>query len=243
MKRQQSPDPEGEKRGPVEQPDAHYRNHRDRVRRRFLDGDPERFQDYELLELLLFYSVDRVDVKPLAKQLLADFKSYGAVLAAPPERLAGYPRISERTIAHFKAVRESARRMLYGEVSERPLVSSWPQLLDYCRAAMADEPVERFRILFLDRKNRIIADEVQQKGTVDHTPVYPREVLKRALELGASGLILVHNHPSGDPTPSRGDIDMTREIREAADKLDIALFDHIVVGRREACSFKANGLL
>ncbi len=221
----------------------HYKDHRQRLRRRFLDGDAESFADYELMELLLFHSVERVDVKPLAKQLLRDFNGFGGVLAADEKQLVRYPRVTERTAAHFKAVREAARRLLRAEIADRPLISSWPRLVDYCRASMADERTERFRILFLDRKNRLIADEVQQKGTVDHTPVYPREVIKRALELGASALILVHNHPSGDPTPSQADIHMTREIRDAADKLGIALHDHVVVGKGQAASFKALGLL
>ncbi|MCW5700754.1 MAG: DNA repair protein RadC [Rhodospirillales bacterium] len=221
----------------------HYHSHRERVRQRFLDADPEKFSDYELLELLLFYSIERVDVKPLAKQLLGDFKTFGGVLAAPQNRLLKYPKIKDRTVAHFKAVRESVRRLLYSEIADRPVVTSWSQLLDYCRAAMVDEPVERFRILFLDRKNKIITDEVQQSGTVDHTPVYTREVVKRALELGATGLILVHNHPSGDPTPSRADIDMTREISDAAEKLGIQLYDHVIVGRQAAQSFRSMGLL
>jgi DNA repair protein RadC len=217
--------------------------HRERLRTRFLSADAESFADYELLELLLFYSVDRVDVKPLAKQLLHDFGSLGAVLGGAPERLRKYPRVSDRTVAHFRAIREAMRRLLYAEVADRPVVSSWQQLLDYCRATLADEQTERFRVLFLDRKNKLIRDEIQQKGTVDHTPVYPREVIKRALELGASALILVHNHPSGDPSPSRSDIEMTREVRDAGEKLGIRVHDHIVVGKREARSFKAMGLL
>jgi DNA repair protein RadC len=220
-----------------------FAQHRERLRSRFLAADAESFADYELLELLLFYSVDRVDVKPLAKQLLHDFGSLGGVLAAAPERLRKYPRIGDRTVVHFRAIREAMRRLLYAEVVDRPVVSSWQQLLDYCRATLADEQTERFRVLFLDRKNKLIRDEIQQKGTVDHTPVYPREVIKRALELGASALILVHNHPSGDPAPSRTDIEMTREVRDAGEKLGICLYDHIVVGRREARSFKAMGLL
>ncbi len=223
--------------------EPHYKSHRQRLRKRFLKSDPESFPDYELLELLLFHSIDRVDVKPLAKQLLSDFKSFGGVLAAGEEQLTRYTRINERTAAHFKAVREAARRLLRAEIADRPVISSWTKLIDYCRASMADEQTERFRILYLNRKNMLIADEIQQRGTVDHTPVYPREVIKRALELGATALILVHNHPSGDPTPSRADIDMTHEVRDAADKLGIAIYDHVIVGKGTANSFKALGLL
>ncbi len=221
----------------------HYKDHRERVRRRFLDGEPERFQDYELLELLLFHTVDRVDVKPLAKALLQEFGSFGGVLAAEPNRLTRHARITARTVAHFRAVRESARRLLRAEIGDKPVISSWAQLVDYCRAGLADEPTERFRVLFLDKKNRLIADELQQRGTVDHTPVYPREVVKRALDLGATALILVHNHPSGDPTPSRADIEMTREVSTAATALGILLHDHVVVARGGCQSLRSLGLL
>ena len=233
------PDPGADEGGEA----PHYKDHRRRLRRRFLDTDPEAFADYELLELLLFHSIERIDVKPLAKQLLRDFNGFGGVLAADETRLTRYPRLNERTVAHFKAVREAARRLLRAEIADRPVISSWTQLVDYCRASLADERTERFRILFLDRKNRLIADEVQQRGTVDHTPVYPREVIRRALEVGATALILVHNHPSGDPTPSQADIAMTHEIRDAADKLGIALYDHVIVGKGTASSFGALGLL
>lgn len=221
----------------------HHANHRERLRARFLAGDDEALADYELLELLLFYSIDRVDVKPLAKQLLADFKTFGAVLAASPERLEAYPRVNQRTTALFKAVREASRRIVRCEIVERPVLSSWSRVIDYCRACLVDAPTEQFRLLFLNRKNELIADEVQGRGTVDHTPVYPREVVKRALELGATALIMVHNHPSGDPTPSRADVEMTVEIGEAAEKLGIALYDHIIVAKSGATSLRAQGLL
>ena len=220
-----------------------YKGHRERVRKRLQSAEPEAFADYELLELLLFYSIERVDVKPLAKALLREFGSLGGVLAASQEQLVKHDKIGERTTVHFKAIRETARRLLKESVADRPVVSSWSQLLDYCRVAMADEQTERFRILFLDRKNRIIRDEVQQTGTVDHTPVYPREVIKRALELGASSLILVHNHPSGDPTPSEADIAMTKELGETGARLGITLHDHVVVAKGGFRSFKAAGLL
>ncbi|MBL8658564.1 MAG: DNA repair protein RadC [Rhodospirillales bacterium] len=224
-------------------PRPHHANHRQRLRARLLEGDGEAFADYELLELLLFYSIDRVDVKPLAKQLLGDFRSFGAVLAAEPQRLEAYPRVNERTTALFKAVREASRRVVRCEIVGRPVLSSWSRVVDYCRACLVDAATEQFRLLFLNRKNELIADEVQGRGTVDHTPVYPREVVKRALELGATALIMVHNHPSGDPAPSRADVEMTIEIRDAADKLGIALYDHIIVAKSGATSLKAQGLL
>ncbi|MFO1128956.1 MAG: DNA repair protein RadC [Rhodospirillales bacterium] len=220
-----------------------HAGHRRRLRERFLAGDAAALPDYELLEMLLFHAIDRVDVKPLAKALLGEFGSLGGVLAAEPARLTRYDRINDRTLALFKCVRETSRRMLREQVADRPLLSSWSALVDYCRATLADEPVERFRILFLDRKNRLIVDEEQQRGTVDHAPVYPREVLKRALELGATALILVHNHPSGDPTPSAADIDITRAIIAAAEKLKIIVHDHIVVARSGAASLRSLGLL
>jgi DNA repair protein RadC len=228
---------------PSASPRPHHHDHRQRLRERFIAGDGEALADYELLELLLFNSIDRVDTKPLAKQLLADFKSLGAVLAADPARLAAYPRLNARTFALFKAVREASRRLIRSEIEGRPVLSSWSRVIDYCRACLADQPNEQFRLLFLNRKNELIADEVQGRGTVDHTPVYPREVVKRALELGATALIMVHNHPSGDPTPSRADVEMTIEIRDAADKLGIALYDHIIVARTGATSLKALGLV
>jgi DNA repair protein RadC len=222
---------------------AHYVDHRQRLRDRFLSCDAERFSDYELLELLLFFSIDRIDVKPLAKALLAEFGGLGAVLAAEPARLRRFDRVNDRTCALFKALRETARRNLRADIGKRPVISSWTQLLDYCRMSLADEPTERFRVLFLDRKNQLIGDELQQSGTVDHAPVYPREVVKRALDLGASAIILVHNHPSGDPTPSKADIDITREVRDAAAVLGIVMHDHIVVGRTSAASMKALALI
>ena len=224
-------------------PAPHYLNHRQRLRARFLGSDPEAFADYELLELLLFYSIDRVDVKPLAKALLAEFGSLGAVLAAEPSRLAAFERVSERTLALFRALRETSRRVLREDLADRPVISSWSALLDYCRASLAHERTERFRVLYLDRKNKLIADDLQQRGTVDHAPVYAREVIKRALDLGATALILVHNHPSGDPTPSRADIEMTREVKDAAEKLGIAVHDHVIVGKAGTASMKALGVI
>ncbi len=221
----------------------HYTDHRARLRQRFLAADGETLSDYELLELLLFFSIERIDVKPLAKALLAEFGSLGGVLAAEPARLRRFERINERTCALFKALREAGRRLLRDNLAGRPVISSWTQLLDYCRASLAEEATERFRVLFLDRKNKLISDELQQRGTVDHAPVYPREVVKRALELGATAVILVHNHPSGDPTPSRADIEITREVAAAARTLGIAVHDHVVVGRAGTASMKALGLI
>ncbi len=235
--------PAGGEAGPAAVPELQHKEHRKRLRERFLNGDPESFPDYELLELLLFYSVDRVDVKPLAKALLAEFGSLGAVLAAEPKRLERYPRITERTIVLFRAFRETARRVLRERIAKAPVISSWDTLLDYCRATMADEPTERVRVLYLDRKNRLIRDEMQQPGTVDAAPLYPREVVKRALELGASALILVHNHPSGDPTPSQSDIAITKDVIAACTPLGIVVHDHVVVGRSGCVSFRSRGLL
>jgi DNA repair protein RadC len=228
---------------PPNEPPAHHLEHRQRLRRRFLDGDAAALPTYELLELLLFHAIDRVDVKPLAKDLLREFGDLGQVLAAEPARLKAHKRINERTLTLFKAIRETARRMALSQVMDRPVISSWSGLMDYCRVAMADEPVERFRILYLNRKNMLIGDEVQQRGTVDHTPVYPREVIKRALDVGATALILVHNHPSGDPTPSAADIAMTREIRDIGEKLGISLYDHVIVGKGGTTSLRELKLL
>ena len=228
---------------PAKPPPPLHADHRQRLRERFLKSDTDAIPDYELLELLLFYAIDRVDVKPLAKELLRDFGALGAILAAEPARLLAYKRVNERTLALFKALRETGRRLGRAEIEDRPLLSSWDALVTYCRVTLADETTERFHVLFLNRKNRLIADEQQQRGTVDHTPVYPREVLKRALELGATAVILVHNHPSGDPTPSQADIDMTRTIKDAAEIIGISVYDHIIVGRTGARSLRSLGVL
>ncbi len=221
----------------------HYHGHRDRLRRRLLDKGPDSLSDYEVIEFLLFGARARGDMKPLAKALIARHGSLAGVLAAEPEDLAKTPDMGEASVAALKIVAEAAKRLAREELTEQPVISSWDQLLAYCRIALGREPVEHFHLLFLDRKNRLIADEAQQRGTVDHTPVYPREVVKRALELGASALILVHNHPSGDPTPSRADIAMTREVKDAADKLGIAVHDHVVIAKAGHASFRALGLL
>ena len=220
----------------------HYQGHRGRVRERVLKIGIEPLADYELLELLLFYSIERIDTKPLAKKLLERFGTLGDVFAAEPEQLREF-EIDHRTLIHFKAMREVGRRLAERKVKDMPVMTNWQQLIDYCHAALAHEKTEQFRILFLDRKNVLIADEVQQRGTIDHTPVYPREVVKRALALNAAALILVHNHPSGDPKPSRDDIEMTREIKAAAEALGIAIHDHLVIGRKGHASFRSLGLI
>jgi DNA repair protein RadC len=217
--------------------------HRERLRARFLKGGADAMPDYELLELTLFAAIPRRDTKPLAKALMARFGSFAEVIAAPRARLMDVPGVGETVANHLKIVEAAAQRLAKTQVMGRPALSSWSALLDYCTAAMARSDKEEFPVLFLDRKNVLIADEVQNKGTVDHAPVYPREVIKRALELSASCLILVHNHPSGDPTPSKADIAMTREIVTAANALGIAVHDHLVIGRAGHSSFKSLGLL
>jgi DNA repair protein RadC len=216
----------------------HYLGHRDRLRRRFLRDGPDALPDYELLELLLTFAIPRSDVKPLAKQLIARFGSFAEVIAADPERLMEVKGVKQNTAVALVAVRAAAARLLKGELAERPLLGSYDAVVDYCRAAMAFHATEQFRVLFLDKKNRLMADEVQQRGTVDHTPVYPREVVKRAIELGATALILVHNHPSGDPTPSRADIATTKEVVAAAKTVDIVVHDHLVVARTGHASLR-----
>ena len=223
--------------------EPHYLDHRQRLRARFMEGGADALPDYELLELVLFAAIPRRDVKPLAKTLIAKFGSFADVIAAPRERLLEVDGVGETVVTYLKIVEAAALRLSKTRLLNRPALSSWNALLDYCAAAMARNPNEEFRVLFLDRKNMLIEDEVQGTGTVDHTPVYPREIVKRALELGASSLILVHNHPSGDPTPSRADIEMTREIVSAAKALRIQVHDHLVIGRKGHASFKALGLL
>jgi DNA repair protein RadC len=220
----------------------HYHGHRQRLRERFLKGGPDSLPDYELLELILFGALRQGDVKPLAKRLIEQFDGLAGVLSAEVEALQG-AGLGESTIATLKASQAAALHLSRARIHEQPIVSSWQALLDYCRAAMGHDKTEAFRIIFLDRKNRLITDEVQQRGTIDHTPVYPREVVKRALELGATALILVHNHPSGDATPSKADIDMTKQIAAAAEPLGIVLHDHLIMTRSEEASFRALGLL
>ncbi|MBZ6075472.1 RadC family protein [Microvirga puerhi] len=221
----------------------HYYGHRDRLRARFSEVGGDGLPDYELLELVLFRSIPRRDVKPIAKELMKRFGTFAEVLAASPARLMEVEGIGESVVTDLKIVEASARRLAKGEVAKRPVLSSWASVIDYCRTAMAFMDKEQFRLLFLDKRNALIADEVQQSGTIDHTPVYPREVVKRALELSASALILVHNHPSGDPTPSSADIKMTREIIDAATPLGIIVHDHIIVGREGHASLKGMKLI
>lgn len=221
----------------------HYHGHRSRLRARFLDSAGAGIPDYEILELILFGVFRNGDVKPLAKALVAEFGSLAAVLSAPSERLGKVPGCGEAAIAALKVTREAGLRLLKAEAMQRPAISNWQALLDYCRATLQHEGTERFHILFLDRKNQVIADETQQRGTIDHTPVYPREVVKRALELNAAALILVHNHPSGDPTPSRADIEMTREVAKAAGALGIDVHDHLIIGRKGHVSLREKGLM
>jgi DNA repair protein RadC len=221
----------------------HYLGHRERLKRRFRDAGGDALPDYELLELILFRAMPRRDTKPLAKALLARFGTFAEALNAPDELLREVPGIGESVITELRLVRAAALRLMRGEVIERPVLASWTQVLDYCRASMGFEPKEQFRILFLDKRNQIIADEVQQTGTVDHTPVYVREVVKRALELSATAIVLVHNHPSGDPTPSKADIEMTKQIVSAAKPLGVVVHDHIVVGKKGHASFRGLGLI
>ena len=221
----------------------HYHGHRERLRDRFRRNGGGALSDYELLELLLFSAIPRRDVKPLAKALIARLGGFGAVLSAERRALAEVPGLGEIAIDALKAAREAGVRLVREEAMERPVLGSWQKVLDYCRVTMAHAPTEQFRLLFLDRKNGLIADELQQTGTVDHAPVYPREVVKRALELAASAIIMVHNHPSGDPTPSKADIEMTRNVARAAEVVGVALHDHIIVGRTGHSSFKGLGLL
>jgi DNA repair protein RadC len=223
--------------------DPHYIGHRARLRQRFEDAGEQALPDYELLELVLFRSIPQRDVKPLAKTLIARFGSFAEVLGARPERLSEVEGVGEATALDLKIVEAAARRMARGAIRERPVLGSWKDVIEYCRTAMAFADREEFRILFLDKRNHLIADEVQSEGTVDHAPVYPREVVKRALELAASALVLVHNHPSGDPTPSPADIRMTNDLQSIAKPLGIALHDHIIVGRNGHASFRGLQLL
>lgn len=218
-------------------------DHRKRLRTRFIEGGAQAMPDYELLELVLFRAIPRQDVKPLARLLLDTFGDFNRVMAASPMRLMLVKGVGESVVQELKIVEAAAQRMMRARVMHRPILTSWNALLDYCHTAMSHRETESFRVLYLDRKNVLIADEEQAKGTVDHVPVYPREVVKRALELNASALILVHNHPSGDPTPSDADLSMTRAIQDAAQALGIVLHDHLIIGKSRELSFRAQGLL
>lgn len=221
----------------------HYHGHRKRLRARFLKSGAGALHDYELVELLLFGAIPRGDVKPLAKRLIDTYGSLADLVSADATTLALEDGLGDAAVCMLKTAQAAAERLLQEQVINKPVLSSWQMLLDYCRASMAYHGVEQFRVLYLNRKNILIADELQQRGTVDHTPVYPREVIKRALELDASALIMVHNHPSGDTTPSRADIDMTKRIRDIARPLSVEVHDHVIVGRKGYCSFKSSGLL
>jgi DNA repair protein RadC len=224
-------------------PTPHYHGHRERLRGRFREAGADALSDYELLELLLFRAQPRGDLKPLAKTLLERFGSFAEVISAPETRLAEVKGLGQASITELKIVQAAASRFLRGAVRKRPALSSSASVLDYCRSAQAFAEREEFRILFLDKRNNLIADEVQQTGTVDHTPVYPREVVKRALELSATAIILVHNHPSGDPTPSHADIQMTKQIVQVAGPLGIAVHDHLIVGKDGHVSMKGLRLI
>ncbi len=232
----------GRKPGPSEPP-AHYHGHRGRLRGRFREAGADAVSDYELLELVLFRAIPQRDVKPLAKDLIAKFGSFAEAISAPPARLAEVKGIGDAAITELRIVHAAANRLARGQVQKRPVLSSWSSVIDYCRTTMAFAEKEQLRVLFLDKRNQLIVDELQQVGTVDHTPVYPREVVKRALELSATALILVHNHPSGDPTPSHADIEMTQTIINVAGPLGIAVHDHIVVGKDGHASFRSLRLI
>jgi DNA repair protein RadC len=221
----------------------HHLGHRERLRTRAATGGLAALPDYELLELLLLRTFPRGDVKPVAKALLARFGSLQAALSAPLSDLRQVSGVGDAAALDLKLLHEATVRMARSEAARRPVISSWSALLAYVRVSLAHEPREQFRALFLDKKNQLLADELVQDGTVDHAPVYPREIMRKALELSACALILVHNHPSGDPTPSQADIVMTRQIVEAGRSLSIVVHDHLVVGRDGVASFKALGLI
>ena len=223
--------------------EPHYHGHRERLRERFFGAGPDALSDYELLELALFAAIPRRDTKPLAKALLKTFGSFAEVIHAPEARLREVDGIGDASIAQIKLLAAAAHRVAKGEIKRSVALSSWNDVIDYCRTSMAFADKEQFRLLFLDKRNQLIADEIQQTGTVDHTPVYPREVIKRALELSATALILVHNHPSGDPTPSQADIQMTKAIIDIASPLGISVHDHIIVGRNGHASLKGMRLI
>lgn len=221
----------------------HYWGHRERLRTRFLEGGPGAMPEYELLELLLFNAVPKIDVKPLAKRLLATFGDLNGVIAASEHRVLQVEGTDRWVWLQLRLVDAFAQRMAQGRVLQREVVSSWDALIAYCRTAMAHRETEQFRVLFLDRKNIVIADEALGRGTVGHVPVYPREVAKRALELNASALILIHNHPSGDPTPSPEDIAVTARVVDACAAIDVSVHDHIVVGKETEVSFRSLGYI
>ncbi len=229
--------------GDLKEESAHYLGHRQRLRERFMESGAGALADYELMELVLFRAIPRRDVKPLAKALIKRFGSFAEAAAARPERLREIEGLGEAAIVEIKLAEAVATRLARGKIEARQTLSSFVEVLDYCRTAMAYADREEFRILFLDKRNALIADEVQGVGTIDHTPVYPREIIRRALELGASALILAHNHPSGDPTPSAADIRMTKDIVTIAEPFGITVHDHLIVGKHGQTSFRGQKLI
>jgi DNA repair protein RadC len=221
----------------IERP--HWLGHRERLRQKLLSAGPEALAEYEMLELVLMQAIPRRDTKPLAKQLINRFGSFAAVLAAEPNALQEVKGVGDGVVAMLKIVQHAAQLMQRQLVIKRPVLGSWQQLIDYCHSVMAHEKVEQFRLLFLDGKNRLVADELQNIGTVNHAPVYIREVVKRALEFHALAVIMCHNHPTGDPTPSRDDILLTREIKKALDLVGIKLHDHLIIGKEGHASLRS----
>ncbi|APO88016.1 DNA repair protein RadC [Marivivens sp. JLT3646] len=222
---------------------SYIKDHRTRLRERFMTGGAAALPDYEMLELVLFRAIPRQDVKPLAHALLDQFGDFGRVITAPTTTLKGVKGVGDAVVVELKIIEAAAQRLARSKIMQRQVISSWNEVLDYCHTVMAHRETEQFRILFLDRKNILIADEEQSKGTVDHVPVYPREVVKRSLELNASALILVHNHPSGDPTPSEADITITHQIAQALTVMGITLHDHLIIGKSRELSFRSEGLI
>ena len=227
----------------TESASPHYHGHRDRLRQRFVEAGPKALTDYELLELMLFRILPRRDTKPIAKAMIARFGSFSEALSAPPHLLEEIDGLGPTAITDLKVVLAAAQRFSRDQINDRPMLGSWTEVLDYCRANMAFEDKEQFRILFLDKRNRLIADEVQGVGTIDHTPVYPREVIRRTLELSATAVILLHNHPSGDPSPSSADVKMTRAIADVAKPLGITVHDHIIIGKSGHTSMRGLKLI
>lgn len=222
---------------------SYLADHRSRLRERFMTGGAAAMPDYEILELVLFRAIPRQDVKPLARRLIDTFGDFNRVISASPARLSEVSGTGPAVILELKLIEAAAQRLARSRVINRPALSGWDALIDYCHTTMAHSEIEQFRVLYLDRKNILILDEEQARGTVDHVPVYPREIMRRALDVHASALILVHNHPSGDPTPSEADIMMTRRIVTAADVMGLVVHDHLIIGKSREISFRSEGLL
>jgi len=223
--------------------ETHYLGHRSRLRTRFLQAEDSHTPDYELLELILFAAKPRGDAKPLAKRLLKTFGSFDKVIYADETSLRAVEEVGDAVVATLKTVRVGAQRMLRSEISDKPIIQTWSALMDYCRLKIGRNKIEEFHVLFLNNKHALIADELMQRGTINHASVYPREIIKRALEVSASAIILLHNHPSGDLTPSKGDIEVTQKIVEAAKAVGIAVHDHVIITEHGNYSFKSFGLL